>query len=71
LSYQHRLSLGILMAESIDASTEQIPSLQSIYPTPQPAVMPGKGGHKSMTPGNQKSLSDSYLTTSQKAMQGA
>lgn len=31
LSYQQRLSLGIFMGENIDASTQMVPQLQSIY----------------------------------------
>lgn len=42
LSYQQRLSMGILMGENIDASTTMIPQLQSIYMQQPPMAQPQK-----------------------------
>lgn len=76
LSYQQRLSLGILMGTNIDESTTQVPILQSVYPPPQPPSAPNggnalkKGGQSpKMQTGAEERLNNSYLTASEKVLQ--
>jgi hypothetical protein len=69
LSYQQRLSLGIMMGTNLDESTSQVPDLQSVYPPPGPT--PSQGGAKKMSASKQQNLSDSYLNTSQRSAKGS
>lgn len=65
LSYQQRLSMGILLGEHIDQSTEQIPQLQSVY-AGAAASSGGLAPHKGkLSAGSTKNLSNSSLALSQ------
>jgi hypothetical protein len=66
LTYQQRLSMGILLGQHIDQSTEQIPELQSVYAAAAGASGPAPA-HKSgkLSAGSSKSLANSTLTLSQ------
>jgi hypothetical protein len=72
LSYQQRLSLGIMMGTNLDESTSQVPALQSVYPAPTPSANASNGASKKKMPAKaQDNLANSYLTTSQKAAKGS
>lgn len=72
LSYQQRLSIGILMGANVDQSTAPLPVIQDIYTpfTPtmggQPNSKPHKGSSK-----EQADIADSYQTVSQQAIQNS
>lgn len=68
LTYQQRLSMGILLAQHIDQSTEQIPQLQSVYSSPAAAAggAPAHQGGK-LGAGAAKHIANSPLTLSQQA----
>jgi hypothetical protein len=70
LTYQQRLSMGILLGQNIDQSTEQIPQLQSVYAgAAAPASAPAGSHHHSghLSGGAQKNLTNAPLTLSQQA----
>lgn len=68
LSYQQRLSMGILLGAHIDQSTEQVPALQSVYAgqggAPAPS-RPKKSGR--LSAGASANLTNAPLTLSQQA----
>lgn len=68
LDYQHRLSIGILMGQNIDESSEELPAIQASYAAPQPigtsGSLPSKGKISAKT---QDVLGNNSLTPSQQA----
>lgn len=67
LTYQQRLSMGILLGQHIDQSTEQIPQMQAAYAgsaAPAPAPRPRSG---KLSSGARNSLASAPLTLSQHA----
>lgn len=69
LNYQQRLSMGILLGQHIDESTEQIPQLQSVYAgassTPLGPAPHSRSGRLSAGAG--KNLTNAPLTLSQQS----
>jgi len=72
LSFQNRLSLGILMGMNIDAATEQknVATLQQTYVPFQNPQGGGGGKKSSKAPSNLDEVSDSFKTGSQNATIG-
>lgn len=70
LSYQHKLSIGIMMGTNIDESANQLPILQSVYvaPTVASQMSEGKGGSK-LSAKSQERLQEAPLTTSQEVQE--
>ena len=71
LSFQQRLSVGILMGTNIDQSTDQLPVLQSSYANAPPVFPVSQGGEKKkggkMSAKSEDNLDANYQTVSQKA----
>jgi hypothetical protein len=67
LSYQQRLSIGILLGQHIDQSTEQIPQLQSVYAGQTAPSAPAHPRSGKLPAGASKSLASSSLTLSQQS----
>jgi hypothetical protein len=71
LTYQQRLSMGILLGQHIDESTEKIPALQSVYSAAASgASAPQPSGHSKsgkLSAGASANLTNAPLTLSQQA----
>lgn len=70
LSYQHQLSLEIMMCAKIDESTDQVPILQGVYPPVAPLGSGPGGGGKSkghMSAKSSDNIDSGYSTISQKS----
>ena len=68
LSYQQRLSMGILMGQHLDESTSQVPAIQAAYAA-HAASLPAGGHAKSgkLGAGAQTNLANNSLTLSQQS----